>query len=546
VNPGAALARRWLALPPRRCAARHSVEWVPVADGVRLATSLWLPSDGASAWPGVLLRTSVPAHRPAFPAAQLGRLLAESGQAVVVQECRGRYASEGVFAPWISEAADGGDAIAWIARQPWFDGRLALVGWGYSGYAAWAALSRSPLRVAALVAAFAARDPYALVRPGGALALELALRWGVGVGEREHTDPRRLALERGLRHRPLREADRVTSQRVDWFREWIDHPQRDAWWEARTPALPGAAPPTLLVSGWRNPTLPAQLADFEALDQQARRQGAPAPELVVGPWPGGRLPTRAARRTHSEPRAESLRVAIDFLARAFRGGPVGGARVFVSGAALWHRAPRWPLPEVQTAAYYLRGEGRANGCTGDGSLAREPASGAEPADEFTYDPRDPVPSDAAGVAAFRDDMLWYATQPLPQPLSIGGRVRVVLFVASSAAVTDFTATLFALDARGAPFALCEGVLRSRGEPGAIRRLEIELGAAGIRLDAGQRLSLAVSSSAFPRWDRPSHSNVEPGRAAEPDVAPARQTLLHDALHPSQLVVSLLATGRGET
>jgi hypothetical protein len=375
----------------RDAAPSEPTEWMALS-GVRLRPAL-LPQDGRGL-AGAADRTPSP-HEPRHAVALLGRLLAESGFAVVLQECRGRHASEGRFAPFLHEAADGGDAIAWVAGQPWCDGRLGLIGWGYSGFAAWAALSRSPRPVGALVAAFAARDPLALLRPGGALALELALRWGVGVGEREPHDPRRLDLGHGFEHRPLREADRVTLRQVDWFREWIEHPVRDAYWEARIPAFPEAPPPALLITGWRHPVLAAQLADFSALREQALRRGAPEPELMIGPWPGGQPPRREARRTHSRAGAESLRAALDFLTRRLRGEPAERApvRVFVCGASAWREATAWPLPEARAEALHLRGEGRANGRTGDGTLSREAPAGEEPADGYEYDPRDPVIAD---------------------------------------------------------------------------------------------------------------------------------------------------------
>ncbi len=540
MNPGLALARRRLSLPPRRHAARHQTEWVALSDGVRLATSLLLPRHDSGPLPVVLIRTAAPSHRPGDAAARLGRLVAETGYAVVLQECRGRHASEGRFAPFLHEAADGADTIAWIARQKWSDGRLALIGWGYSGFAAWAALSRSPLPVAALAVVFAARDPYALLRPGGALALALALRFGVGIGEREPCDPRRLDLARGLAHRPLREADRVTCRRVDWFREWIDHPSRDAYWDARIPALPEAPPPTLLVAGWRQPALSAQLADFSALRENALRRAGPAPELVVGPWPGGQPTRRETRRTRSEPVAESLRATLDFLARRLRGEPGERApvRVFVRGAASWREASAWPLPDAEATAFHLRSGGNANGRTGDGVLDREAPTGPEVADRFVYDPRDPVLADD-DASECRHDVLCFTTREFREPLTLAGPVRAELSVASSAALTDFTATLSAVSADASSHTLCEGVLRTRGAPGETRRLDLDLGAVCARVQPGERLRLSVSSSAFPRWDRPSHTDVEPGLAEPDELAPASQTLFHDREKTSQIWLPLL-------
>jgi putative CocE/NonD family hydrolase len=540
VNPGAALARRWLSLPPRRFAVRYRTEWVPLSDGVRLATQLLLPQDAAPAWPVVLIRTLAAAHQPGHPAAALGRLVSESGYAVVLQECRGRHASEGSFAPFLHEAADGAEAIAWALGQPWCDGRLALAGWGYSGFAAWAALSRSPRPVAALVAAFAARDPFALLRPGGAFALERALRWGVGIGQQQPEDARRLRLERGLAHRPLREADRVTLRRVDWFREWIDHPTRDEYWRERVPMLPEAPPPTLLIAGWRHPTLASQLADAEALRERALHRGAPAPELLVGPWPGGQPRRRQARRTRSRADAESLRSALDFLARRLRGEPGERApvRVFVRGPAVWREASAWPLPDAEASVLHLRGGGHANGRTGDGALAREAPAEGEPADGFRYDPCDPVLADDS-AAECRNDVLCYTTDAIPTAWFLAGPVKLELFAASSAALTDFSATLVALAVDGTAQTLCDGVLRSHGVPDATRRLELDLGAVCARLEPGERLRLAISSSAFPRWDRPSHSEVEPGLAADEQVATARQSVFHDRERPSRLLLWLL-------
>ena len=171
-------------------------------------------------------------------------------------------------------------------------------------------------------------------------------------------------------------------------------------------------------------------------------------------------------------------------------------------------------------------------------LAREAPPAAEPADTFDFDPRDPVPADDDG-ADFRHDVLCYTTQRLAAPITLGGRVRALLYAASSAAESDFTASLAALAEDGSQQTLCEGVLRSRGAPGESRRLELDLGAACARLEVGERLRLAVSSSAFPRWDRPSHTDVEAGLAGEGELAVAAQTLYHDRERPSHVSLPLL-------
>jgi hypothetical protein len=123
----------------------------------------------------------------------------------------------------------------------------------------------------------------------------------------------------------------------------------------------------------------------------------------------------------------------------------------------------------------------------------------------------------------------------------------VLFVASSAPDTDFTAKLVAVRGDGLALPLAEGIARCRWrlggdepswlEPDAAVRLEVDLAACCARLAPGERLRLEVSSSSLPRWDRNPNTRDDPAHAEK--GVPARQTVLHDAEHPSRLVLRAL-------
>jgi hypothetical protein len=550
------LARRLLGLPPRRHRCELETRWVALPDGVRLATSLLRPrTPPGEKLPAVLVRTAAPAHAAGHPTLLLARLLAEDGHLVAVQECRGRHASEGRFEPFAREVEDGAAAVSWLAAQPGCDGRVALVGAGYAGHAAWAAASRSPVPIAALVVAFAARDPWAELRPGGAFALASALRLAVGLGEREAVPERRLDLARALAFRPVREADRVALRRVDCFRAWADHAERDALWRSLEAPLPPEAPPALLVAGWHHPALGAQLADYAALAGAAERGRGAAPELVVGPWPGGGARARRAPGAL----ATALREALAFLERRLRGGGGGTpapVRLFLHGARGWRAERSWPPAGARECRLYLRGAGRAGGLAGDGRLAEGAPGDSEPADRFRYDPADPVPS-RGGVRGgrgggpadqreveSRPDVLCYTSDPFAEPLALAGPVRSVLFASSSAPATDFTAKLVAVHPDGRALHLCDGIARCRLAEGAAQRVEVDLVAAGAQLPAGARLRLEVSSSNFPRFSRHCNADRSPEAAEEEAFVPAQQTLRHDAQHPSCAIVSLLPGGAG--
>jgi putative CocE/NonD family hydrolase len=560
VSPLQRSVRYYMGLPRRRDASVSTIEWLELSDGVRLATHVIRPARaGAEPSPVILMRTPLPTGRRMNPARIFARLLAEDGFNVVLQECRGRYDSEGSFEHFRHEAQDGAETVAWIAAQPWGVGPLALLGFGYAGYAAWAALSRAPERVAALVVGFQGRDPYASLHAGGALRLEAALRLGVGIGENAVAPKRNLDLERGCEHRPVREADRVARRRVDSYREWIAHPRRDDYWRALAPEIPSPPPAALLIGGWYDPSIGPMLADYAELRRSAARCGTTAPELAIGPWLGGRAVRDARGPRGGRQRRFNLRSVSSFLERSLRGSAQRTARVsvFVNGADCWREFPEWPPPEPAEQVFYLRSRGRANGLRGNGELVPDPpGDGFEP-DRYSCDPDDPVRSvavalrggrDAAGQRSLegRDDVLCYTTAPLVEAIDVLGPARLVLFAASSAPDCDFSARLVDVAPGGIAVNRGEVYVRARWQTDGAdpvwfegdtpRCFELEFDSICSRFPAGHRLRLEVASANFPRFDRNPHSRDGPEDALPERFGPARQTLHHDASHPSRLVL----------
>jgi putative CocE/NonD family hydrolase len=550
------LIRTAFDLPKRRHTASVDRQWVAMADGARLATWVWRPL-GLPRAPAVLIRTAYGAQSWRVPIRVLARLLAEQGYACALQDVRGRYASEGEFEPFLHEAEDGERAIAWALEQPWCDGRLGLVGFSYLAYTGFAAASRAPDAVRALALGIGCSDFHAAFYPGGAFALETALRWAAGLGEREDLPERRLDLSRAYGFRPIAAADRIAVRERSFYRDWLAHPRPDAYWRARTPEL-RRLPPTLLVAGWHDLFLGPQLADHAAL---AAGGSARAPRLVIGPWTHGRY----LRRTRS-PRAQwfghaALREILGFLDRELGGEggePLRRVRLFELFGRGWIEADAWPPPDAREHSLYLRSGGRANTLGGDGRLELEAPGGGEPPDRYVYDPDDPVPTlggpllgpggmaDQRAVEA-RGDVLCYTSAPLERALSLAGPVRAVLFVASNAPDTDFTARLVVVAPDGPALPLCDGIARCRWrlggdepswlEPDAAVRLDVDLAATCARIAPGHRLRLEVSSSCLPRWDRNPNTRDDPAFAEK--GVPARQTVLHDAEHPSRLVLRAL-------
>jgi predicted acyl esterase len=504
-------AQRLLALPPSRVRVTSSVEWPAMRDGVRLATRCVRPSGPARGT--LLVRGADAVHAPRQPLPWLAARLAEQGLVVVLQECRGLHASEGALAPFVQEAGDGADTIAWLAEQGFFAPPLSLAGAGYGGYAAWAALGASPLPVATLLVAHAARDPYAWLHSGGALRLgdTFALAFALAATERGA----KLApdLARAMRHRPLSEADRVGARRLDWLRDWVARPARDAAWDALVPPLPSALPRALLLARWDDSSLDAQRADAEAL----RGAGADASLEIAAARPVNRA------RGMLEGLHELRRAAAFVIARAQ--APLPPLRAWDGGAERWIE----PAPDaVEERRFHLRTDARLD------TAAPGPGEGS---DRYVYDPADATPSDA--TRSLRGDVLSYTSEALSSPLALAGRVRAELHAATSAPATDFCVDLLAQEPDGDTHVLAQGIARCRFESAdaaRVRRIEVDCGAAYFRLAAGWRLCVEVASASHPRFDRAINTREEPALAAADAGAPAVQTVFHDAQRPSCIAV----------
>jgi putative CocE/NonD family hydrolase len=539
----AGFARRWLDLPAPRTRTLHSREWLATRDGTRLATAVVRPQ-GTDARTTVIVRSAASIGAARSPVRAAARLLAEQGHAVVIQTCRGLHSSEGHFQPFADEARDGEDLLEWATRQPWFRRPLVLAGFGYAGHAAWAGLS-GDLPIDGLIVGFAARDLYAWLHCDRALRLEAALELAVGLSVADSQPSRSPDLARALRYRPLREADRVALRRIPWWREWLDHPRRDAYWEERTPRptqRPGAA---LLIGAFGHPTLEAQLGDCTGLREASDSQ-SPV-RLLVGAWGDDSGTRRERRRRAAALRREGARAILDFLDALYEGRGHGSpVRGFVAGAERWRDAAVWPPADARERLFHLAGDGRA----GDGRAAanapgelRDDPPDEQAADPYLYDPAD-APSWASELRAAppRADVLRYTSAPFDGGLEIAGSPRVDLFAASDAPRTDFAVRLLAIAPDGEAIAISQGLARDalrERTPEPTGSIEIALSPLWRQLAPGTRLRLEVSSSGFPEYDRHSNTREAPMRATDGDGVVALQHLWHDSRHPSCLRLPVL-------
>jgi putative CocE/NonD family hydrolase len=189
---------------------------------------------------------------------------------------------------------------------------------------------------------------------------------------------------------------------------------------------------------------------------------------------------------------------------------------------------------------------------------------SESFDRYAYDPAHPVitrggallmsPEFPSGVfdqrlIESREDVLVYSTPVLEQDVEVTGPIVVHLWATSSAPDTDFVARLVDVHPDGYAQNLTDGIIRARYrnfargeqpsliEPGKAYEYEIDLWATSNVFKKGHRIRLDITSSNFPRWDRNPNTGHEFG--ADEEIVVAHQTILHDAQHPSYVLLPIV-------
>ena len=515
---------------------------IPMRDGTELLADRYYPRNGAPA-PAVLIRSCY--GRSAFKI--IATLFAERGMQVVMQSCRGTFGSQGTFRPFFDELKDGEDTVAWMERQPWFSGKLALWGISYLGNTAWAiAQSNAAPKVAALglhvtLTNFRDRtyafDGFTLMSCIGWTATMANILRGVSsnplvamLGRRKMN-----ALSaRAVAIIPLRKADRLfMPEGISWWQDWMDHAEPgDRWWDAIDyGAAARTLPPAVMVAGWYDIFLPFQLRDFMAAQNAGR-----SVRITIGPWTHVAVPGLV----------ESLRQTMALFQEQFGivSPPAGGkhaVRLFVMGANEWREYSSWPPPNTVTQTFYLQSSG--------GLSSEAPA--AESESSFDYDPAHPTPSfhgatlearkgsgDMAELER-RSDVLLFTTQPMALDMDAIGPVSAEIFLRSNTAHTDLYLCLCDVTPDGKSTNVCDGYQRLRPDGAAgpeLRKAGIEFWPTAYRFQRGHRLRIIVASGAHPRYARNPGSGEPLGDATSMVIA--HQRILHGPQHPSTITLAV--------
>ncbi len=573
--------------------------FVPMRDGVRLSTDLYMPEGASVRLPVILMRTPYDKAK----ASSIVKFFVSHGYVVALQDLRGKYESEGTFFAYGDEGKDGYDTVTWLAEQPWSNANVGTFGCSYLGEVQhMLARLQHPRHKAAIIQGDSAYKNDAILglgfRMNGAVELASSLSWNVSSGspyyygppagtdrqqwfqspwaklyEIRYSVPQYDAAE-VLQHLPIIELSRLVGAPPNEFENWVREKPGSKYWDRQGGFRDDDrfAVPALHMTSWydftHSPRAAFNLYRRNATTPQVREQQY----LVISPGPHCSFEDLGENAIVGERNVGDARYGfrglyLDWFDHWLKGKDTPAVRqpkvqVYTMGGPGWRGAEEWPLRGARTLNLYLHSDGDANTRFGNGRLdAALPGSG-KPSDMLIYDPDHPTPTRGGAICCTgrsevegavdvadietRHDTLVYTTAPLREPLEITGEVAVDLYVSSDAPDTDVVARLTEVDPAGKSWVLLDGIMRMRYsaaagqeirmKPGEIRRASFGLQATSVVIRAGHRIRLDVASAGFPRWDR--NLNTGGNNYDETVGRVARNRIHHDAANPSRLVLTV--------
>lgn len=551
---------------------------IPMRDGVSLYADVYRPV-GNERYPVIVSRTPYSTER--FPSAyDAGVYFSRRGYVYVFQDVRGRHESDGRWEPFLDDERDGYDTVEWAARQPWSNGKVGMQGGSYLGQNQWRAAQAAPPSLVTIFPSVASTSIYHdWITLNGAWRLSFNFGWGpVRQESRIMQNPGAHTVD-GLdaihydevqRHLPLNTMQQLVGRRAKFYDDWLANPDYNAYWKPLNveETFAKVAVPVHTFGGWFDIFSQGTLRGYVGMSQKGAteriRRGS---NIVIGAWGHGSTQKTGdidfGPASHVNEHALQLRW-YDYWLKGIDNGLAAEppVKLFVMGRNEWVLENEYPLARTDYRPFYFASGGRANSDRGDGRLTWQKPAGSSPADRFRYDPNDPVPSlggnNCCGTptpAGPRDqrpierrpDVLVYTSEPLAEEIEVTGPVKVVLHASSDAPDTDFVAKLVDVHPDGTSYNMAEGIVRSRYResvaaptpltPGQVYRFEIDMVGTSVVFLKGHRIRVHITSSHFPQFDRNPNTGARFG--ATRDVRVAEQTIVHDADHPSHILLPVI-------
>jgi uncharacterized protein len=510
-------------------------------DGVKLAANVFLPA-GAGPFPVVLSRTPYLKDALGDLAGYSAQKYTDAGYAFVMQDVRGKGHSEGFYEAFIPDLEDGYDTVEWVAKQPWSNGRVGMVGASALGITTNLAAMGAPPH---LVAAFVIVAPYDQVLntfPGGVLKDEDTLGWLKGQGE----TPAQLDVVRGS----------ATNSAF-----WNEHAMTTQRKFIRIPMYNQGA--------WYDIFNDGNVENFRWLQNYGSKGARGNQKLYMVPAGHGGLGGDKSDVEYNQPGAlvppaEEMRwweywlkgidngimkeppVTLFMMASGRKGHPSAASHVF--------KSPNWP-PVNHPTPYYL---------TGDMHLSTKAPTAPDAKLSYKFDPANPVktyggsnllqtagPLDQRPIGQ-RQDYLRFETAALEKSVAIAGHVDMTLWAATDGLDTDFMVKLVDVYPDGYEQIILDNPIRTRYRhgrdpddvmlmtPGKPEELHIDLWNTAFTFEKGHKIQVTVTSSNSTKFEVNPNTGEPFGVPTTTAPRVATNTVYFDKRHPSAMILPVLS------
>ena len=502
----------------------HQHLMMPLRDGVKLATEVFKPA-GDGPWPVVLMRT------PYSRWDTKSRFTEMKGIAcvIVTQNVRGRYGSEGAGTfpkeSFDNEINDSYDCIEWIAKQPWCNGRVGMIGVSGHGMAASNALWSNAPHLVAVHPRISAGNAYLYwIYSNGARRYEYV--WLGQRGVKVTSWPRPTTSPFDLKKRRSFVAKRAAKAKIAF--------------ETGT--------------GWYDLFSEAALDNFQALAHTGKCHVTLGPTGHGGiggelKYPRRRRPAglkvRSFRQWMTEPEpAEPTKSTLVYYLMGDTMDPEAPGNV-------WKTTHTWPVEHTPTSFYLGK----------DGTLTRTAPTARKASLTYTHDPRNPVPTHGGNYStgtkngphdqrplAGRKDVLRFVTEPLAEAVGITGKVRLELHISSDAPDTMFVATLVDIYPNGYEALVRQSAMLARywqglDKPAPLKKgkvvtLDMDMWSTALVFNKGHRIALLVAGSSEKSYEV--HPNTYQPVASMDKAVVAHNRVHVSARHASRLILPVIA------
>lgn len=512
-------------------AAQETIK-LPMRDGVKLATDIYKP-DGDGPFPVILSRT--PYNKNGIAA--IGNEGIKRGYVMVLQDCRGRFESEGENLPFNLDGPDGFETLAWVAKQPWCNGKIGTWGGSAGAITQFQMVKSGSDKISAQHLTVGAPNLYDVIYINGVFRKSLIEDWL-----------------------------RISQFSSNALPRWVSHPVYDAYWRERdaAQAYKNADAPAAHIGGYWDIFAQGTIDAFVGFQTKGGPSARGKQKLVMGPWahavlqekvgeltfPNGRKPPGEAHdawkwfdftlKTNSSTIGKQPAVTYYVVGDVFDSSAPGN---------VWRTADHWPPVKAKDTEYFLQR---------DRSFSTLDSSKGSPLG-YTYDPASPVPT-VGGIQLTipagpmdqkkveeRDDVLVFTSAPLTAPMEATGRVRAKIWISADVPDTDLIARLCDVYPDGRSFNLCEGAVRTRFrdgvekenlmKPGKIYPIEVDLWSTSVIFNTGHRLRVQITSSSAPGYDP--NPNTGTAFRSSPDSRKANIKVYMDPEHPSHVILPVV-------